>query len=439
MPRSRIAWCSRRRPQDDAHAHRAAADEGLDALLKAMPPGDERTADVRWLLEWRVERAKPEDRGRALTAWALVEETELGDPARALVLYKKVIDAEPEDFEALAAVSRLSLAQGDVEGALAALIARRGATEGEARNALDVQIATILASRPGRGREALDRVAGVLEAAPHDPAGARARRQAPARSRGHGARRRGAREVARRRRRSRDARRHPAAPHRRTASPARTCASASTSACSTCSPSSSKTAEAYEVVVRAAKELPRHAVLWDRAETLARQLSQPDPVAALYEEVLRQDLPKSEAIELGQRAVAFYEEWFEDGVRVVGILERLLEIEPDDTWAFDRLKLIFDAQERWDDLFALYDRAAASADKERRLELLEEAAQIAKDFANHSKRAIGYLEQLLELKPGNTRLSAALERLYERHGCHRELIGLLGNRLPQLSHRRRAA
>ena len=87
----------------------------------------------------------------------------------------------------------------------------------------------------------------------------------------------------------------------------------------------------------------------------------------------------------------------------------------------------------WDDLFALYDRAAASSDKERRLELLEEAAQIAKDFANHSTRAIGYLEQLLELKPGNVRLSAALERLYERHGCHRELIGLLGNRLPQLS------
>ena len=46
------------------------------------------------------------------------------------------------------------------------------------------------------------------------------------------------------------------------------------------------------------------------------------------------------------RAVAFYEEWFEDGGRVVGILERLLEIQPDDTWAFDRLKLIFDAQER---------------------------------------------------------------------------------------------
>src|SRR5207253_1507906 len=44
-----------------------------------------------------------------------------------------------------------------------------------------------------------------------------------------------------------------------------------------------------------------------------------------------------------------------------------------------------------------------------------------------------YFEQLLELKPGNARLSSALERLYERHGCHRELIGLRGNRISLLS------
>ena len=412
-------------------AQRAAADEGLDALLKAMPPSDERTADLRWLLELRVENAKTEERGRALTAWATVEEAELGDPARALVLYKKVIDAEPDDFEALAAVSRLSLAQGDVEGALTALIARRAASEGEARNVLDVQIATILAGRPGRGREAIERIAGVLEAAPHDPQAlelaSKLLRDPEVTTR--------AAEVLEK---SLDAVDDPlmridilqriigsgeAGSDLRLAQYERLLDLLA---------EVDKGDEAYETVVRAAKELPRHAVLWDRAETIARQLSQPDPVAALYEEVLRQDLPKGEAIELGQRAVAFYEEWFEDGSRVVGILQRLLEIEPDDTWAFDRLKLIFDAQERWDDLFALYDRAAASADKHRRLELLEEAAQIAKDFANHSKRAIGYLEQLLELKPGNTRLSAALERLYERHGCHRELITLLGNRIQQL-------
>jgi tetratricopeptide (TPR) repeat protein len=422
------------RPEEPGgEAHRTAADQGLDALLKAMPPSDERSADLRWLLEFRVENAKTEERGRALAAWATVEETDLSDPARALVLYKKVIDAEPDDFEALAAVSRLSLAQGDVEGALTALIARRAASEGEARNALDVQIATILAARPGRGREAIERIAGVLEAAPHDPQAlelaSKLLRDPEVTTR--------AAEVLEK---SLDAVDDPlvridilqrilgsgeAGSDLRLAQYERLLGLLA---------EVDKGAEAYETVVRAAKELPRHAVLWDRAETIARQLSQPDLVAALYEEVLGQDLPKGEAIELGQRAVAFYEEWFEDGSRVVGILQRLLEIEPDDTWAFDRLKLIFDAQERWDDLFALYDRAAASADKHRRLELLEEAAQIAKDFANHSKRAIGYLEQLLELKPGNTRLSAALERLYERHGCHRELITLLGNRIQQLPH-----
>lgn len=413
-------------------AHRAAAAEGLEALLKAMPAGEARTADVRWLNEWRVDRATPEERGRALATWAAVEETELGDPARALALYKRVVESNPEDFEALDAVSRLSLAQGDVEGALSALVARRATSEGEARNALDVQIATILAARPGRGRDALERVAGVLEASPHDAQ---------------------ALELAAKLLRDPDV-------TTRAAEVLEKCLDAVDDPMMRVDilqrllghgePGAElrlgqyerlldiltelgEHTEAFEVVLRAAKELPRHASLWDRAENIARQLTTPDPLAALYEDVLRHDLSQDEAVELGQRAVAFYEEWFEDGSRVVGILERLLEIQPDDTWAFDRLKLIFDAQERWDDLFALYDRAAASSDKERRLELLEEAAQIAKDFANHSKRAIGYLEQLLELKPGNTRLSAALERLYERHGCHRELIGLLGNRLPQLS------
>jgi tetratricopeptide (TPR) repeat protein len=414
-------------------AHRATAAEGLENLLKAMPPGEERTADVRWLHEWRADGAAPEDRARALSAWAAVEETELGDPVRALALFRRVVEADAEDLEALAAVSRLSLAQGDVEGALAALIARRGASEGEARNVLDVQIATILVGRPGRGREALERVANVLEASPHD---AQALELTVKLLRDPDVTVRAAEVLEK----CLDAVEEPAMRVEilerllGAGEPGTEHRLGQYERLLDILAELEKHAEAFEVVVRGAKELPREAALWDRAETIARQLSQPDPVAALYEEVLRRpDLPKADAIELGQRAVAFYEEWFEDGLRVVGILERLLEIEPDDTWAFDRLKLIFDAQERWDDLFGLYDRAAASADKERRLELLEEAAQIAKDFANHSKRAIGYLEQLLELKPGNVRLSAALERLYERHGCHRELIGLLGNRLPQLT------
>ncbi len=119
---------------------------------------------------------------------------------------------------------------------------------------------------------------------------------------------------------------------------------------------------------------------------------------------------------------------------MIRILERMVEIDATDAWAFDRLKLIFDASERWDELFALYDRAIAVASGARRVELLEDAAQVAKDFASRSERAIGYLEQLIALRP-DARLATSLERLYERHGRHRELVWLLYARIPHLGPR----
>jgi tetratricopeptide (TPR) repeat protein len=420
---------------------------GFEELLRGMPRSQARTRDVRWLHSWRVEHAPPEARARVLFAWAEAEERELGHEQTALELYKKVLEIDEGDLDALAAVSRLSLAHGDVEGALSALMARRAASEGEAKNALDVQIAGILAEpRLGRVAEAIERIAGVLESSPGDTGAielaARLLNDPEVGSR--------AAQVLES---SLDAVEEPDLKvkifdHLIASSP----------------PSRERyeryldtltelgrSEDAYAVALRAVRALPAEMALWDRAEQIARQASSAEPLADTYEEVLQASAPRSqrisespsdgrerprlekaEAVELGQRAVAFYEEWYEDSTRVVRILERLLAIDPEDTWAFDRLKLIFDAHERWDDLFALYDRAAATADKERRIELLEEAAQIAKDFANHSQRAIRYFEQLLELKPGNARLSSALERLYERHGCHRELITLRGMRLLSL-------
>ena len=418
-------------------ATEAAAIQGFEDLLRAAPRSEAKTRDVRWLNGWRVQRASADQRTPALLAWAEAEENELGSPEAALDLYKKVLELDESDLDALAAVSRLSLAHGDIEGALSALVARRAASEGDTKNALDVQIATILAERPERAGEALDRIAGVLENAPHDAAAIAL-----------AARLLGNPEVAERAatvlESSLDAIDDPGQKIEvfdqliSLGEPRRALYERYLDTLAELD----RTDSAYAVALRAVRDLPAEAALWDRAEQIARQLGSAEPLADTYEEVLRSEGPqdgsrrkpleKSEALELGQRAVAFYEEWYEDSERVVRVLERLLTIEPEDTWAFDRLKLIFDANERWDDLFALYDRAASSADKDRKVELLEEAAQIAKDFANHSRRAIGYLEQLLDLRPGNPRLTSALERLYERHGCHRELITLRGLRLQAL-------
>jgi len=113
---------------------------------------------------------------------------------------------------------------------------------------------------------------------------------------------------------------------------------------------------AMATAARAAREMPQVAAFWDRAETLARTLARPEEMAALYDEVLARTLTDTQARTIGERAVQFHEEWFDESARVIRILERVLVLHPTDDWAFDRLKLLFDASERWDELFALYDQ-----------------------------------------------------------------------------------
>ncbi|MGC4063062.1 MAG: hypothetical protein QM784_00100 [Polyangiaceae bacterium] len=179
------------------------------------------------------------------------------------------------------------------------------------------------------------------------------------------------------------------------------------------------------VALRMATELVSQSALWDRAERLARRLSRPEPVIAAYEQVLQGTRDPGLAEEIGRRLVEFYEEWSEDSEQVVSLLERVYAVSQAD-WAFDRLKLAFNAAGRWSELFSLYDRALEHLEPgPLRLEVLREAAMAAKDFASDSDRAIHYFVQLDELEPGDPRVEAAIERLYERQGLTRPLIDLL--------------
>src|SRR5690606_15175547 len=84
----------------------------------------------------------------------------------------------------------------------------------------------------------------------------------------------------------------------------------------------------------------------------------------------------------------------------------------------------------WDDLFELYDLVLArTEDPFERTMLLDDAAQAARDFAQDGPRAIRYLEELSKLRPDDARVASSLERLYERHGRWRDLIGMLWGRL----------
>jgi tetratricopeptide (TPR) repeat protein len=414
----------------DAALH-AQALAAFDTLVDRDPDSPRRRADRRWLLEWRTEHAPEEERTRRLLDWARAEEEIFADPVHALALHRRVLALDADSDAALTSVARLALATGDTDQALEALRARRDRAEGPSRVAIELEIAQVLLSRTTRWQDALDALRPVLQETPGDPSARALASQLLA----HRATRSGAIAMLEQACDASDdadvkeqiLTRLLDAPNDADDSGARR--GWFERLCDQLRGRGDDEA-ALAVALRATREMPEVPPLWDRAEELARVLKRADEVAALYGEVLARPLSRDQALAIGERAVQFYEEWFEDPARVVRILERVLELDPAADWAFDRLKLLLDSAERWDDLFALYDRALDHASASKRAMLLEEAAQTAKDFADRPDRAIQYLEQLHELRPGDPKLVSSLERLYERQGRHRELVTLLAARLP---------
>lgn len=187
--------------------------------------------------------------------------------------------------------------------------------------------------------------------------------------------------------------------------------------------------ELVEAMARARQE-PESDEAWDAIDELARSTQKPEPISALYREVLGGDLPVGLVHRLGQRAADFHEEWFADPTYVIGVLSRVLEIDPQADWAFERLSLLLTMAERWEDLLATYDRAlAASEDVEHKKKLLDEAARIAKDFAGETNRAINYLKELVPLRPEDAQLASSLERRLTLQKRYRDLIDVWTARL----------
>jgi tetratricopeptide (TPR) repeat protein len=422
------ALLSDARVEGSLHAQALAA---FDALVARDPESPRRRADRRWLLEWRTDHAPEQERTLRLLDWARSEEEVFADPVHALALHRRVLAIDPDSEVALASVARLALATGDTEEALVALRSRRDRAEGPARAGIELEIAQVLLSRTTRWQDALEALRPVLLETPSDPTARALASQLLA----HRATRAGAIVMLEQAEAASD---DPDVKEqiltRLLDAPADTDDGSARRGwferlCDQLRGRGDNEG-ALSAAVRATREMSEVPALWDRAEELARTLLRADEVAALYGEVLARNLSREQALVIGERAVQFYEEWFEDPGRVVRILERVLELEPTADWAFDRLKLLLDSSERWDDLFTLYDRALDHASPKKRETLLEEAAQTAKDFADRPDRAIQYLEQLHELKPNDPKLVGSLERLYERQGRHRELVALLYERLP---------
>lgn len=181
-----------------------------------------------------------------------------------------------------------------------------------------------------------------------------------------------------------------------------------------------------QAAIAAVKRAPASAASWDNVEALAEATQQQPDVLELFRAVLGGDLQPSLASEIGRRAVRYCESWDGEASQVLPeTLERVLELDPRADWAFERLTVAYTVAERWKSLLDAYDSAIERTDQTgRRMQLLEEVAQVAKDFAGEPDRAVDYMTRLFSLDPSNASLSASLERLLERQERWRDLVAL---------------
>jgi tetratricopeptide (TPR) repeat protein len=406
------------------------------AAFEAFLAGKSRHEDRRYLFTYRLARAAEGERVPLLMAWASDEERAMGDAKAANDLYARVLAIDPDHEGALEARSRLLLEAGDVQGAVGLITTQRDARTGAARAALDRQLAALLIDKLNRPEEALSTITPVIEANPADEQAlaitARALEHPDTRARAAEVLERACDSAVVQEIRNKILDMLLATPP--DASELR--AKRSGWFERLLAPLSDNPHRALEVTLRAVGERPQEAALWDRVEQLGRETGQPELVAEAYRrEIQRQ---KSGALdidaieELGRRAVEYHEQWKDEPAEIAALLGRIVELIPESTWAFERLKMAYNAAEQWEELFNLYDRAIArSEDRSERAILLEEAVEAAKNLASDTERTMGYLEQLLPLK-NDARTRSALERLYEKHGRFRPLIDLLAGQLGDL-------
>jgi tetratricopeptide (TPR) repeat protein len=172
---------------------------------------------------------------------------------------------------------------------------------------------------------------------------------------------------------------------------------------------------------------------WDDLEEQGDKRGRPEVVEAAYLARLEAGGEGSVVERIGAKALRFLDEWSGDAALIERAIGAVLAADPAVVWAFERLTMVLTNAERWVDLLALYDRRiGVTTELLARRELLDEAAHIAKDFAGQPDRAIGYLEQLFQMRPSDAGLAASLERLLEARGRHRELVRFWQTRLTVL-------
>lgn len=402
----------------------------LDTILRSSGRRD----DLRWLFQLRADQVGGDARAEIFEEWATLEEEVFADPGQAIALLRKVIELSPRRGEAMRALARLLIGQGDHADAAQVIEAHRDISEGEDRAKRELELAVLYLDHLNRApdafaastralaisthdREAIDLLERMVER-PETRALAATVLEAEYSEIGD------ARRAVKALRVMLESQQDPA--QRKVLSvkladvEERKLHAAGT---------------AFDVILRALQEFPDDLSLWDRASDLALRSGRPIDLAEAYRlhlvgGALEGKVDAAVELELCERAASLHDEKLGDPEGAMPYLQRVLSVDPNNERAFVRLKQILTSAERWGELESLYDRAAqATSDQAARIELLNEVALIAEEIIGDAGKAISYYERILALDPLYVAALDSLEKLYEREERWQDLASLLERRL----------
>jgi golgin subfamily B member 1 len=405
----------------------AVAVQHLDRLLRA---GGDRE-NLRWLMDLRINNSEPEIQVVLLHEWARIEEEVFEAPDRASALYGRVLELEPTDREALTHLTRLVLAEGQAEEAVAVMKQHRDLLVGDERVRLEEQLAETLLYRLEQPEAALQSALGALSGAASGVFPQRAVEVLQRLVQVDTTKRQAANALAtvyqerRERRKEADA----LGVLLSVEEDPETRLSLFRRGISVFEELDSFNA-AFELMLKALRDFPEQMSLWDQASVLSGRAGRGAELADAYRDVLRGDLPTELRKALCQRAATLHEVQLGDPVGATPYLEQVLELDPTDTEAFARLKNILTSNQRWGELRALYDQTLEGAKgKPNEIEILGEVAMVCEEFMEDYRAAQGYYEHTLKIDPSHEGALRALDRLYSRHQQYDKLAELLEHRI----------
>lgn len=409
----------------------APGDEEALATLERIYAGSGSWAELLGVFNTRLGLTDDAGRRRALlTEIARIHEEGLEDAEASAAAYRKVLEIQPDDATALAALERMAREAERWTELAEILEARRRYADGAEAVAITFQLAALLADKLSMPARAVDELQSVLLVSP-----------------GH----REALDALEPFLDGQELRGRVAAlmePHLQQIEDYVRLARVLSIILETVEPADERVALFKRLAAVQVEQLQEHALgmaslgaalrlapgdreLWDRLDPLAEFTDSNQKLAEMLAEAFGSEaLDEPSRLNLAERLADLFDMRLSDPEEARQYHMFVLEREPSSTRAFEALESLFSSTERWDDLLSLYrnqaDRVADAGDKRA---LLLKVCFIFEEVLEKPDQAIEWYVKVLDLDPDDERANESLEALYAQTERWGELAKLLETKL----------